>query len=114
MSYGGSRADRWYNGRQASHKEHLSSCTVTFAFRGKPVRQHFALLPVGYSGIDLVKDIWLVNEAFPSLPSGFASELDAALVFSPLMLHLESSEESFLCFIKYPPLALPNEPLRAE
>jgi len=63
---------------------------------------------VGYSGIDLVKDVWLVNEAFPSLPSGFANELDAALVFSPLMLHMDSGENSFLRFIKYPPLTLPD------
>ena len=63
---------------------------------------------VGYSGIDLVKDVWLVNEAFPSLPSGLASELDAALVFSPLMLDMDSSENSFLRFIKYPPLTLPD------
>jgi len=63
---------------------------------------------VGYLGIDLVKDIWLVNEAFPSLPSGFASELDVALVFSPLMLHTDSSENSLFRFIKYPPLTLPD------
>ncbi len=92
---------------------------------GEPTRFHFpryvlvglvllCVAAVGYSGIDLVKDIWLVNKAFPSLPSGFASELDAALVFSPLMLDLESSQAGFLRFIKYPPLTLPNEPHRAE
>jgi hypothetical protein len=66
---------------------------------------------IGYSGVDLAKDIWLVNEAFPSLPSGFATDLDAALLFSPVMLNLDSMENGFLHFIKYPILTLPNRPL---
>jgi len=63
---------------------------------------------VGYSGIDLVRDVWLVNEAFPSLPAGLASELDAALLFTPLMVSMDSSENSLLRFIKYPPFTLPD------
>lgn len=66
---------------------------------------------VGYLATDSARNIWLVNEAFPSLPSGFETDLDIALIFSPLMLHLDGMGNGVLRFMKYPILTIPNTPL---
>jgi hypothetical protein len=60
-----------------------------------------------YAGIDVVKDISLVNEAFPSLPSEFAGDLKTSLLLSPAKLQLHRFENGFLRWIQYPPLTLP-------
>src|SRR5271154_6268895 len=66
---------------------------------------------MGYSSMGVVRDLWLVNKAFPSLPSYFATDMQTAILFSPLMLCLDHFGDSFLHWIKYPPLTLPNAPL---
>jgi hypothetical protein len=65
----------------------------------------------GYLGIGVVKDFWLVKQAFPSLPAEFATDLDVSILFSPMMLHLNRPENSLLRWIKYPPLTIPGAPL---
>lgn len=66
---------------------------------------------LSYASLGVLKDVWLVNEAFPSLPSYFATDMETAILFSPVMLCAKEAGDSFLRFIKYPPLTLPNAPL---
>jgi hypothetical protein len=61
-----------------------------------------------YVGIDVVKDISLVDKAFPGLPSELAGDLRVALVFSPPRIEMDRLEYRFLRAIRYPPLTLPN------
>jgi hypothetical protein len=66
---------------------------------------------LGYLSIDVFKDVRLVSEAFPALPSDFAMDMDVSILFSPMMLHADDLGNDFLRRIKYPPLTLPNAPL---
>jgi hypothetical protein len=66
---------------------------------------------LGYLSIDVFKDVRLVSETFPALPSDFAMDMDVSILFSPMMLHADDLGNDFLRWIKYPPLTLPNAPL---
>lgn len=66
---------------------------------------------LGYLSIDVFKDVRLVNQAFPALPSDFAMDMDVSIFFSPAMLPLDDLGNGFLKWIKYPPGTLPNAPL---
>jgi hypothetical protein len=66
---------------------------------------------LGYLSFDVFKDVRLVSEAFPALPSDFAMDMDVSILFSPMMLHVDEAGTSFLRWIKYPPLTLPNAPI---
>jgi hypothetical protein len=44
---------------------------------------------VAYSSVGVLKDVWLVNEALPSLPSYFATDMQTAILLSPLMICLD-------------------------
>jgi len=66
---------------------------------------------MGYSTMGVVRDVWLVNKTFPTLPSYFATDMQTAILVSPLMLCRDDFGDSFLHRIKYPRLALPNAPL---
>jgi hypothetical protein len=66
---------------------------------------------LGYSERNIFRDTRIVAEAFPSIPSDFATELDFSILFSPFMLRLDDIEKSALRWIKYPPLTLPDAPL---
>jgi len=65
---------------------------------------------VGYQGIDDVRDFRLVREAFPSLSAEFTTDLDSAILFSPMMLPLDRLGSAFLRWIQYPPHTLPYAP----
>lgn len=66
---------------------------------------------LGYLSIDVFKDIRLVSQAFPALPSDFGMDMDVSIFFSPIMLRLDVLGNGFLKWIKYPPGTLPNAPL---
>jgi len=69
------------------------------------------VLFAGYAGFKVFKEVRLVDRAFPSLPSAFATDLETSMLFSPVRSILDRSENGFLRLIKYPPLTIPNAPL---
>lgn len=66
---------------------------------------------LGYSERNVVEDMRLVAEAFPTIPSTRATDLDLSILFSPIMLSASRVENTVLRWIKYPPATLPNAPL---
>lgn len=66
---------------------------------------------LGYSERNVVKDMRLVAEAFPAIPSVRATDLDLSILFSPVMLTVNRVETTVLRWMKYPQLTLPDAPL---
>ncbi len=83
------------------HLAHTIALTLGFA----------CVMLFGYLSIGVFKDVRLVNQAFPALPSDFAMDMDVSILFSPMMLRLDDFGNGFLKGIKYPPGTLPNAPL---
>lgn len=66
---------------------------------------------LGYSDRNIFKDMRLVSEAFPAIPSVRATDLDLSILFSPVMLRVDGTENTILRWMKYPQLTLPDAPL---
>lgn len=66
---------------------------------------------LGYSERNIFKDMRLVTEALPAIPSVRETDLDLSILFSPVMLSVNRVENTVLRWMKYPPLTLPDAPL---
>jgi len=63
---------------------------------------------LGYAERNIFRDMRLVAEAFPTIPSTRATDLDVSILFSPIALNLDRARNSVLRGMKYPPFTLPD------
>lgn len=64
---------------------------------------------LGYWERHSVRDMRLVAEAYPSIPSVYATSLDLSILMSPIDLSVDRARKKFLRSIKYPPQTLPDQ-----
>jgi hypothetical protein len=66
---------------------------------------------LGYSELGLFRDLRLVNQAFPAIPSAFSTEMDMSIALSPVLLGYDAMRRGLSRWVKYPPATEPNSPL---